>query len=67
VDLSTSGRNSADMFDIWSKRNGRAMTNAEPIPGARLEAPPGVYVMRFYFARGTGRFEIYEGPSIEIR
>ena len=43
------------------------MTNAEPIPGARLEAPPGVYVMRFYFARGTGRFEIYEGPSIEIR
>ena len=67
VDLSTSGRNSAEMFDIWSKRNGRAMTNAEPIPGARLEAPPGLYVLRFYFARGTGRFEIYEGPSIEIR
>jgi uncharacterized protein YkwD len=67
VDLSTSGSRSADMFDIWSKQTGRALTRAERIPGARLEAPPGVYVLRFYFVRAAGSFVIYEGPSIEIR
>jgi uncharacterized protein YkwD len=67
VDLSTSEGSSPDMFEIWSKRNARAMTIPEPILGATLDAPPGLYVLRFYFARGPGSFTIYEGPSIEIR
>jgi uncharacterized protein YkwD len=67
VDLSTSGGRPADLFDIWSKRAARAITRAAPIPRARLEAPPGIYVLRFYFSRGPGRFTIDEGPSIEIR
>ena len=67
VDLSTSGSRSADMFDIWSKQKRRALTRPARIPGARLEAPPGVYVLRFYFERAAGSFVIYQGPSIEIR
>jgi hypothetical protein len=67
VDLSTSGGGSAAMFDIWSKRSGRAVTQPATTFGAKLTAPPGVYVLRFYFGRGATSFTIYEGPSIEIR
>ena len=67
VDLATTGGRAAELFDIWSKRNGRAVTRPAPIPGAKLAAPPGVYVVRFYFANGPGRYTIFEGPSVEIR
>jgi uncharacterized protein YkwD len=67
VDLSNTGNRSADMFDIWSKQKGLALARPARIAGARLEAPPGVYVVRFYFVRTPGSFAIYEGPSIEIR
>jgi hypothetical protein len=67
VDLSTSGGQSPVMFDVWSKQNARPITRAQPIPGARIEAPPGAYVLRFYFERGLGSFTIFEGPSLEIR
>jgi hypothetical protein len=67
VDLATTGGRTAELFDIWSKRSGRAVTQPAPILGAKLAAPPGVYVVRFYFAKGPGRFTIYEGPSVEIR
>jgi uncharacterized protein YkwD len=67
VDLSTAGGKTAELFDIWSKENARAMTRAAPTQGARLDAPPGDYVLRFYFGRGPGSFTIYEGPSVEIR
>jgi uncharacterized protein YkwD len=67
VDLSTYGGKAPDMFDLWSKQNRRAAGSAAPIPGARLQAPRGIYVLRFYYGRGPRSFTIYEGPTIEIR
>jgi uncharacterized protein YkwD len=67
VDLSNDGKNFAGLFDIYSKAKRAAFMSPTPISGARLDAPPGLYVLRFYFERARDRYTIYEGPSIEIR
>ena len=68
VDLSASGTGrSAERFDIWSTEKGMAVGGPTPISGAKLDAPPGVYVVRFYYARTSGGFAIFAGPRIEVR
>lgn len=67
VDLAATGARTAELFDLWSKRQGRAVARAAPILGAKLAAPPGLYVVRFYFSTGPGRYAIFEGPSVELR
>lgn len=68
VDLSTSGNGRpADRFDIWSTEKGMAVAGPMLVGGAKLDAPPGVYTLRFYYARAPGSFTIVAGPRIEIQ
>ncbi len=68
VDLSTSGNGRpAERFDIWSTEKGMVVAGPALISGAKLDAPPGIYTLRFYYVRAPGSFTILAGPRIEIQ
>jgi len=54
-------------FDLWSPQVGRRVLDSLPLSGARIDAVPGVYRVRFYCAEGAGRPVIYSGPRLEVR
>ena len=61
------GKKFAELFDLWSKTTRAPATKPAAVTGARIEAPPGVYVVRFYFERAPNSFNIFDGPSLEVR
>jgi hypothetical protein len=57
----------AVLFDLWSAAQRQAVLGPLPLEQAAMNAPPGFYILRFYFPKGDNRFAIHQGPSIEIR
>ncbi len=54
-------------FDLWSATRGLRASDPAPLAGARIEAEPGSYQVRFYFPLPTpGRLAIVPGPRIEV-
>jgi uncharacterized protein YkwD len=62
------GSGEAREFDLWSAARGLRASPPAPPAGARLDAEPGIYRVRFYFPQpGPGRFAVVSGPRIEVR
>jgi len=56
-----------DTFDVWRSRTGLRVLGPLPTSGGRIDVPPGLYTLRFYFWSADGRIAIYPGPQIEVR
>ncbi len=72
LDLRARGGNATpQLFDLWDpvrmRTVGRPMQIGSGLIDGALAVAAGTYSVRFYFAEGAGRFQIFTGPRLIVR
>lgn len=53
-------------FDLYTPDNGKRIAGPFEISGAEVDAPPGIYTIRYFFPQDAGGFMLYRGQQIEV-